>query len=494
MNIVCQIYGDSIADILKDSVETSGKQIKYVKNLRGDKENDWYISLYENTENSENVRKEAVVALSCSENNTEKLLEIYKTEKGKIKNAAVMALAKLSPKEADPIFAKMAEKYKDSYEEYFSESSGEVCTKFIIDRIMGKFGNGKMSGSGSTSDHPPQLYPRTIENLLQNKTGENADNAYLVLRGSVKERLKAYTDLNLTAALNYSLIHTLCNPKKREEAKAQITRLYERDSKYFMQAKTFLDITENPDAPIQFDPDTRDAIFMVIHQIYYVPILDQYFLQPIFLPYRSVLSTIDFPVGERFPKSMLDFIVTISEYVIEDLREMENSEDEGMLKIPENGKFSRKGTINQKFMNAKTIAGNVLDLLKELIRVCGPSDYDMLKNTMKTLAIKFCEVCGHALALSVVSEYCYELLADEKIRLYSAYILNNLKYMGTAFTALYGITDFAPDQLKAVRYLEAEFNKLKEKAKAKNWLISEDGFSRQERSIRDTIQDLEKQR
>ncbi len=487
-NIICRIYGDTFADLLKAGVKNSGKQIKYVKNLRGEKENGWYLSLYENTENSENVRKEAVLALSCSESNTEKLLEIYKTEKGKVKNAAIMALAQLSPKEADPIFAKMAAKYKDSYEEYFSESSGEVCTKFVIDHVMEKFGKNKPVEDIQTNDTPSKLYIQTIANLLHNKTGADADEAYLALRDSAKKKLTAY---NLTFTLNYALIYALSNPKKKLQAKAQITRLYEKDSEYFTQAKAFLDITENPEAPIPFDLKTYNLIFAIINQIYYVPILDRYFLQPSLMKYRSVLFSMDFPIGERLPRSMLDFLVKISEYAVEECGKMENSKDEGILKIPNSSSWK----VNNRFLNAETYTWNVIYLLKELLNACSPLDREVIENTMKSLALKIAGVCGHELTFSIVTEYCTELTADEIIELHTAYIMNRLKYTGIASDIRQGISVLSPEnQLRAVKHLDGEFKKFQEKAKSENLFVSESGFLRLEENIRGALAFLEKPR
>lgn len=135
-----RIFGDGITEKLKavtclTDEKTSSLPVRYVSLCAGEKENDWYLSLAQNENAPKKIRAKAVEALACSQDNTETLVMLYQTEKGDVKNAALMSLAKLSPPEAEPIFAKLIEKYKDSYKPYISVSRYRICGDFAKCKI-----------------------------------------------------------------------------------------------------------------------------------------------------------------------------------------------------------------------------------------------------------------------------------------------------------------------------------------------------------------------
>lgn len=143
-------FGDTLISVLKDQIdfETTGAKnrtayyVKLIARLYGEKENDWYIAVAENTEYPQSIRSAAVWALGRSEKNTAKLLEFYKTQKGKVKNAVIFELARLDPPEAEEVWKKLTEKYKDSYIDFIAWSKSDTCAEFVrqkVYEIVGQF-------------------------------------------------------------------------------------------------------------------------------------------------------------------------------------------------------------------------------------------------------------------------------------------------------------------------------------------------------------------
>lgn len=143
-------FGDTLISVLKDQIdfETTGAKnhtayyVKLIARLYGEKENDWYIEVAENTEYPQSIRSAAVWALGRSEKNTTKLLELYKTQKGKVKNAVIFELARLNPPEAEEVWKKLTEKYKDSYIDFIAQSNSDTCAEFVrqkVCEIVGQF-------------------------------------------------------------------------------------------------------------------------------------------------------------------------------------------------------------------------------------------------------------------------------------------------------------------------------------------------------------------
>ena len=108
------VYGEKIIPLLFDSLDlneekATGNQIRFISSVYHDKYNDKYIELAENENNPQGIRIAAIEAMAYSTENEERLITLYKISKGKVKNAALLSLAKMnSPAAEDPI-RKMAE-------------------------------------------------------------------------------------------------------------------------------------------------------------------------------------------------------------------------------------------------------------------------------------------------------------------------------------------------------------------------------------------------
>ncbi len=479
MDMLCRIYGDPLTDILKAEVKNSGKQIKYVETLRGDMENEWYLSLYENTDNPENVRAEAVSAMACSESNTDKLIEIYKTEKGKIKKAAITALAKLDPKEAEPIFAKMSLKFKDSYKDFFAASNCEICTKYVANKIDKEAVKHHEENAKKTLYRV--MYTTNDLFMLGSKTGEDVYKAYMTLKDD-----PYYTDY----AVNFTLIKALKNFENREKTAELINRLYKQDKDYFLLAKTFLDITQNPETPLPTKQKTRTKISQVVNHIYYIPLLEQYYIEPSFAGYGYGLESPVFPLGERFPKAVLKFLVKISKDAIEEAKEVQNSKNEGMLKI---GSPCPNRPVNEKFMAASKCLQDASSYLGNLAKLCNPLDYEEIKNAVSANFTK--ESAGFFYnpfsSYFIITDFCGGFSADEKIDLITECMLNTLKYEASTINVTTYVCNIGldtSDQLRALEHLKKALEELRQKAEKNKWIISEKLFTVQKNMIESAYQ------
>lgn len=137
---MCAAYGDSIVPPLKASLDLSdekcpGVQIDYVADTAGSAENDWYLSLAENEEAPQNVRIKAIQALARDSGNAPRLLDFCRTEKGKVKTAALLETARLDPPGFDEILKKLTAKYKDSYLPIICASPSRAAADFIRGRL-----------------------------------------------------------------------------------------------------------------------------------------------------------------------------------------------------------------------------------------------------------------------------------------------------------------------------------------------------------------------
>ena len=168
--LVLEICGDGLKQIYKDSLDlkdesAKGRQIKVIASVYGAKENAWYQELARNETISQKVRLEAISALSCSTDNEDVLMELYKTGKGKIKSAALESLARSGAAGIDNYFEKMLAKedFSGSDEELIRVSPSETAAACVWKYVQLCEADNKK---------PPKM------NLLERKTGPVAAEAF----------------------------------------------------------------------------------------------------------------------------------------------------------------------------------------------------------------------------------------------------------------------------------------------------------------------------
>lgn len=121
--------GKEMLPLVKKGFDPKGKKeavrrVHIIEELCGAEENDFYLEQLENSENE--VHKALIFALRHDEKNIDKLIELTKTEKGKLKTAALAALASFDN-----------EKIVDFFEEYAKKKPVDVLK--IISRKSSKW-------------------------------------------------------------------------------------------------------------------------------------------------------------------------------------------------------------------------------------------------------------------------------------------------------------------------------------------------------------------
>lgn len=105
--------GKEIIPLVKRDFDPKGKKemirrLNVIEELCGAEENDFYLEQLENSE--KDVRKALIYALRHDEGNIDKLIELTKTEKGKLKTAALAALISFDCEKSEQFFNEYAKK------------------------------------------------------------------------------------------------------------------------------------------------------------------------------------------------------------------------------------------------------------------------------------------------------------------------------------------------------------------------------------------------
>ena len=91
------------------------RRLKLINSMAGEKENDFYLSLLDNS--SQAIKIEAILCLGKYSQNMNKIMDLVKSEKGKVKKAAMASLGRFECEETDKYFGSLILKDKE-YEEY----------------------------------------------------------------------------------------------------------------------------------------------------------------------------------------------------------------------------------------------------------------------------------------------------------------------------------------------------------------------------------------
>ncbi|MDE5945877.1 MAG: hypothetical protein K2G63_01020 [Oscillospiraceae bacterium] len=252
ITFILKMYGNELIPLFKNNInlddpKNNGNTVKYVSSVAGADENEWYMELAKNENNPVGVRVSAIKALAFSCDNVDLLMELYHTEKGKIKNTIIESLAILSPPEADEIWKKMTvslEKFKSINFKYISLSKSDVCKKFAIEYIY---------------DHMEQIskmkkseYDKSKLNLIEdieilnNKTGDDIEECIMkIMEFSDSNKIfirKSYA-YNCFSNMLINNIETHPNDKSY---KNMINNLYEKNPDAFCRAEFYTNLRDNP--------------------------------------------------------------------------------------------------------------------------------------------------------------------------------------------------------------------------------------------------------
>ena len=232
---VINFFGKDLVPMLKEKVDLTnpkekGNIVEYVGILAGADENDWYISLAENEENPIAVRSEAVANLAYDKSNAERLLEIYNTSKGKVKDSAGLALVKLDTPESEIILKKITAKFAKKNVEYIKVSRNKIAIDFALEYAEKAF----EIFNKTVSERKNYDYDLAIE-MLKNKP--EAEDVLFYLSNQDGKIIRMFYTCNM-------LIENLAG-NNNEEFRVLIENLYRRNPEYFGVAYVMLNELEN---------------------------------------------------------------------------------------------------------------------------------------------------------------------------------------------------------------------------------------------------------
>ncbi len=239
---MCAAYGTSIVPLLKGSIDmsdekASGVQVDYIANTAGSAENDWYLSLAENEEAPQNVRIKAIQALGRDSANALRLLDFCRTEKGRVKTAALLETARLNPPGFDDILTKLTAKYKDSYLPILCTSPSDVAVDFIRNRLDSAF-------SADKKNRPdPKQVMSTVSMMIHKPDIDDCFLRALEFSRKFPASPKGIYELR---EMNYVLINNMF-PDPDGRFKAMTLRLHEKEPEAFFTAWCIAMLPDDPD-------------------------------------------------------------------------------------------------------------------------------------------------------------------------------------------------------------------------------------------------------
>lgn len=399
---VCRSYGKEIIPILKQSLNTSdqkanGLAVKFVSDIAEAEENEWYLELAFNEEIPSGIRENAVKALAYLPENADKLMELYRTQKGKVKNSALYSLAVISPPEAEPIWQKIIknpEKISGANKQFISLSGSKTFLDFA-DKYVEMYAK-KLRNADRT-----QIYMLSTEfnsgvRMFSNKP--DAEEYILKAIKLEKDLVKAKKFSETTAfnnILSMMMINNVLNhpdePKFREIA----THLYEYDKNNFLPSEFFIRLTENPDTAFSMlsgiSPEQHLRILDIIGNIWYSYPEKKYYINKdiSYSNYRGDCV----PVFEHIPESMLEFLADRKIFT-------RNNENTTALKILENLGVKSK-TENEILSD---ICHSVSRILNNFLQDenCNPNDIELIKKHTCDFVFEMAHKCPSTHAVDII--------------------------------------------------------------------------------------------
>lgn len=340
--MVIDIYGRALVPALKESIDLSdekakGRQVALIRCASGAKENAWYRSLAMNEKTPQKVRLAAIEALADDPANEPELMELYHTQKGKLKKAACEALVRMGADGIQPYLEKICAKetLTTAEEELICLSSSPVCEAYAISRAKQYAEDpGEVRETSSLSNIGMRAKQYTedqdsmgIVRMLENKTGRKAEEGYLALLEGARKKARqnqpvfakkgiaASEEYRMQRGLERALVNTLF--EGIDGAQELILRLYEAHPDSFAGARVYARLFngtlteedfEKVSGPMGFfsmdqsDPHVEKYDFTaeLARLICAVPVIDQY---------KLVLSgqerRLERHIGSRYPDAIL---------------------------------------------------------------------------------------------------------------------------------------------------------------------------------------------
>ncbi len=180
--------GRKMLPLLKKDFDPKGKKemlrrIELIEQIGGADENAFYLEQLENAE--KDIRKLLIYALRRDESNFDKLVELSKTEKGKMKKAALSAMLRFDRKEVAEFFEEIAKKKPAELPEILSKASSEWSsdlTARLIDKLLVDDKGNKITLSQAADVNNVKLKAKTsfwdLAEMLWGKWGAEIEKIY----------------------------------------------------------------------------------------------------------------------------------------------------------------------------------------------------------------------------------------------------------------------------------------------------------------------------
>lgn len=299
-------FGRDLVPMLKEKVDLTnpkehGMIVEYIGLLAGADENDWYISLIEKEDNPPAVRVHAVSNLVYDKSNADRLLELYKTEKANIRDAAAFALVQLDVPEAETILKKVTTgKFAKKNAELIAMSGNKIAVDFAVDYAEKWVEERENNPKATTFVYDYDLAMR----MLANKPDVE----------DIINKIAEHNGKNISHMALAEMIITNLGRHKNEKYRTLIENLYKRNPDYFTMPYLFMIMTEDRGIEITDLPELVDKyrynLLIPLYLIRYDNFRNCYTLPPQFTQYKhyddKLVKTI--PVSDSKFEKILELI------------------------------------------------------------------------------------------------------------------------------------------------------------------------------------------
>ncbi len=239
------VCGEEIVPALFDSIDLSnknatGNQIRFIASVYREKYNDRYVAFAENEENPQGVRCAAIEAMAFAPENEEKLLNIFRISKGKAKQSALLALAKMNSAYAEPELEKAVKSLKGTQTDLIISSDLKAAVDYVRadHEIIIKNGT-----SSRGTNHPFSI---TYMSALQNKK----DITDIFEKWAVKYQKEPIVPMHnapIFRHINETLVSNLYEHPDDEDYRTLIIDLYRKYPDIYLPAAFSLMLMTDPE-------------------------------------------------------------------------------------------------------------------------------------------------------------------------------------------------------------------------------------------------------
>lgn len=424
--IMCELCGKALVPEMKTTIRYTGRVLKYIAKLSGDEENEYFRALAVDESKPEKVRIEAVSALSCSAENGALLAEIFNTSKGKIKEAALMTLAEMDAPEAEPIFEKLLQKYKEKYSGAVAASSGKACTEFTRKYLLSLLDTADKADNDKSRTVAGIDLVTAATTLLQNKP--ELDDVFLELSSHPEFSCNVNPKNGCIAALMGGI-----TGKHGAAVREQINRLYEKSPDVFCRPKAFVDFLEHPEKePVVSNEQYNRTDFL--GSFSYVPLLGGYYFTQ--NPYFNSSLLPLTPLCKRLPEWIVQHICKVGDEMENLFRQIDAPKRIQMRLNAQ--KLGYKGdSKGDELSAASRIADNTVNMISSVIRRsllpnCSAEDCERIRAAAAYFAKKCMNSFGGYGVIALIEQMNQEMSNAEYAGMLNTFIINTLKVKNAA--------------------------------------------------------------